>query len=260
MSRQPGRWPSLERCLLVVIAVLPALLEAACPGSVKQRTLDCRTNYDTQVKGLLADRTFYSGLDAETIRNICNSVKRTLKCAQDLKAECHDSQIDSALSDLKSIAELCVYPHVFEVYARNQNCFLEQSASSRRCYEDYHERQQTVLERIHNGDDTSLDRLCSLQASLLRCIRANVRSNCNEEATRLVSVLVKPSLKLSERCSDDPPKRPTKTQSPQYETINKSSPKGNGACAMRAHWLSGLLLATLTVWQTWRQTWRLEWS
>ncbi|KAI0233739.1 hypothetical protein LSAT2_016006 [Lamellibrachia satsuma] len=257
---------------ILTVAVLPALTEARCPDSVKELAIACRNNYEAQAKALLGDRTFYSGIDVETIRAICHALKRTMQCAQDLKKRCPDTQspIDSDLSDLKSVAELCIYPDILEVYARNQNCFLVQGASSRSCYDAYHNRQQTVLESIYKGDDTSLDRLCSLQETLLRCIRSNVRANCNDEATRLVNLLVKPSLNLSERCSDDPPRASSggsskgpesnTKQSPPYDTINNSSPGKNGACTLRAHWLSGLILATLTIWQTWRQTWRLGWS
>ena len=56
----------------------------------------------------------FVGLSREQRPLSYSSVRRTLKCAQDLKSECHDSQIDIALSDLKSIAELCFYKHFFE--------------------------------------------------------------------------------------------------------------------------------------------------
>jgi len=58
--------------LALSVAVLPALVQATCHGPVvKQRTLECRLNYDNQVKALLSDRAYYYGLDAETIRTIC---------------------------------------------------------------------------------------------------------------------------------------------------------------------------------------------
>ena len=56
---------------------------------------------------------------------------------------------------------------------------------------------------ILSGRVTYTSRDYRLQETLLDCIRSTVRTHCNAEATRLVHLLVRPSLKLSERCSDD---------------------------------------------------------
>merc|ERR1712179_389082 len=125
---------SLERILVLVIAGIAHVYGNHCPEDVPGDTEKCLHQYNSQVDALTSSgQNFYTGVDVEQLRLICRYLQDSARCAHNIKQNCPDTEhadIETVLSEHIAIAEMCSYPNFFEVYARNQFCFMRLAASA----------------------------------------------------------------------------------------------------------------------------------
>lgn len=161
----------------------------------------------------MSEQKFYSGLDVEYIRQICESLHSSVSCMrQKLSRQCADhSNLDSILepgiSDLINVAKLCQYSNLYEVYARHMSCYQRQAVqhSSQTCYSTYRQQTDSIMSRVIQKHTHSLQQMCLHYTTLVSCIRSHVKSHCTPAASELTELLVAPSINMSEHCTELPP-------------------------------------------------------
>jgi hypothetical protein len=255
--RAPYTWPTLEHCILLVIAVVPVTPRGEeCPDNVRDSTTSCLTTYNNHFYQLTqSGQTLYSGVDVELIRQLCQAFKESAICAHTIQKNCPEtehSKIETVAADLINVADLCAQTNLIEVYARYQNCYRNVQPSSQKCYEMYSAESNPLMSKVQSGDQQALISMCGYFTNLVTCIQSHVRPNCHsEEATRLVEYLVKPSIKMSDHCRNDTlhtTQSHTTTRYPSRESQATNWAQVNGVGAqshLTTLCLIGCMMATL---------------
>lgn len=192
--------------LLFVTAISTAYssYRAACPDDVTYSTNACLTNYNTLADALIRrDETFYSGVDVETIRSICEAFRVSMHCAHNIKINCPEREhaaIEEVVSDYFNIAKLCARPKLIEDYAKNQFCYTRLAASTETCFQTYESQVEDIQHLVDDGNKDALGTMCDYFHSFEACVRSHVQLNCGDPAAHLVAVLVPPSVPHSQHC------------------------------------------------------------
>lgn len=195
--------PSLifDKLLIFVISVVHV---ASCPDNLAERALGCMHEYNTLASSLTSrGQTFFSGHDVETIRSLCQHLKKDIRCAFHIKSSCPEAEwhiIENTVSSYASVYELCMYDNLFDVYARHQTCFQRIRPDTHLCYEEYRTSTDHLLDSVYKGNTDAKKIMCSHYYILGDCIDAETLRQCSPEAAQLADYLIPPSIAKSELC------------------------------------------------------------
>jgi len=212
------RLPDMETALLTLITVVrlasPVRTSRACGGaaSMNHARANCMVGYNDLLSSLqIRQQKFYSGLDVETIRQTCQSLRDSVSCMKsEISSQCPDNTnidaiIEPVVSDLMNVVKLCSYQNLYEVYARHMSCYQRHVvlSSSEACYHTYRRQTDNIMQRVHQGQSDATKQMCLDYKSLVDCIKSQVDSHCTSSASELTELLVAPSIQLSEQCTEE---------------------------------------------------------
>lgn len=236
--------PALLRLAVTLVILALCASSQDCEDSIDSTMSECFAQYHA----LATDVHYFKGMDAETLRSICTSIKHAMRCTHRKCPDAAKEQLFHAIpSHVLPVMDICVHKDIIEVYARNQFCFLQTSSSSERCFNNYKAATQHLLEMAKYQHKGSIEKLCIEYSRMLECMKTTIESDCTEEALILVELLVKPSAPYSQHCGVEPT-----THSPTIQPVRPYNPSSDidgqqsiGDTATRHSTYGFLLLTTL---------------
>ncbi|KAL8558838.1 hypothetical protein ACOMHN_031767 [Nucella lapillus] len=226
---------------------------SACPSDVGQQANACFAGYNREFQNIRSSpKRLCCGVDVETLRAFCRSYVDAISCVRPLKKRCPRSQaIEDAMKNLHgaetSLKSLCSDDTNIEKYALHQTCITKAGPTTKRCFQQYLNTSDTV-KLMTSVDTRHIAQFCSDMRGTLQCIQTNIRQTCGEDASDLVTKLVKPMVRQSTKCNYNVvTKAPVSRQGQPSPSSHDGSWQGNGSASAQPKLSSALLLVCVAV-------------
>ncbi|XP_074646326.1 uncharacterized protein LOC141902480 isoform X2 [Tubulanus polymorphus] len=213
--------------LLILTGV--AKVTGLCPANISMEVSTCLTQYNTFSRVITEQPTrLFTGVDVEVLRYLCATYRPATMCLTRLRIECPRAtkQINAETDHMLILDELCSRRDLFDLYALQQNCYIRTSTISSQCYSDFRVKSDSNWVEAVDGRNKALKNVCRNYDVLVSCLKENIRKTCGHEATKLVSDLVMPAVKISHAClslkiTTPRPLKPRVLTSPTKRAYNK---------------------------------------
>lgn len=174
-----------------------------CSDVMNFKIKECMGGYNTMIDMLLPVGKFFTGVDGENIRRICESLEYSLRCVIEISNNCNEStqiMIEENINYSANVLNLCYITDFYEVYARYRYCYEEKKSESMKCERFYSNSVDPIIDRVQNGDSDALSHMCSYFNTFLRCVMAKIKQCSDGEALTLVEPLLMSSAPLVAHC------------------------------------------------------------